>query len=145
MVYVSAMNTHIIHHCEIRVAIALRFNHLPLRNTNIQETIQVVVDTFVQVCHVLGLWGCLDISSATGIVHTRYKEILMSAAKDNMYGFMYSKSYLFSDKFVKNELAWILKHVFIFSLNKTTNNACFICISHIRYQALARLNGPNPC
>ena len=107
----------------------------------------MVVDTFLQVCQVLRLGGCLDINSATGMVRTRCKEILMSVAKGNLYGFRYSKPYLFSDKSVESELTWILKHVFISGLDKAANNACFICISHIRYQALARLNGPDfePC
>lgn len=35
MVHVYAMDTHIIHHRGLRMAIALGFNHLPLRNTNI--------------------------------------------------------------------------------------------------------------
>ena len=105
------------------------------------------MDTFVQVYHVLGLGGCLDISSATRMVRTRCKDILMSTTNDNMYGFMYSKPYLLYDKYVESEYTWILWHVFISGLDKTANNACFICISHIRYQVLARLNGPDfePC
>ena len=57
------------------------------------------------------------------------------------------KPYLLYDKSVESELTWILKHVFNSGLDKAANNACFICISHIRYQALARLNGPDfePC
>ena len=147
MAHVRTMDTHIVRHHGLREAIALGLNHIPLRNTKLQEAIQVVVDTFVQVCQVLKLGGCLDISSATKMVRTRCKDILMSAAKSNMYGFRYSKPYLFSEKSVENELTWLLKHVFISGLDKAANNACFICISHIRYQALARLNGPDfePC
>ena len=147
MAHVRTMDTHIIHHRGLREAIALGLNHIPLRHTNIQEAIQVIVDTFLQVCQVLKLGGCLDISSATGMVRTRSKEILMSAAKGNLYGFRYSKPCLFSDKTMENELTWLLKHVFISGLDKAANNACFICISHIRYQAFARLNGPDfkPC
>jgi hypothetical protein len=106
--HVRTMDTHIIHHRGLREAIALGLNHIPLRNTNIQEAIQVVMDTFEQVCQVLGLRGCLDISSATRMVRTKCKEILMSVAKDNMYGFRYSKPYLFSDKSVENELTLFL-------------------------------------
>jgi hypothetical protein len=46
MAYVRTMDTNIIHHHELRDAIALGLNHIPLRNTNMQETIQVVVDSF---------------------------------------------------------------------------------------------------
>ena len=145
--HVRTMDTDIIHHHGLREALALGLNHIPLRNTNIQETIQVVVDTFVQVCQVLRLGGCLDINSATRMVRTKCKDILISALKANLYGFRYSKPHIFSDKDVNNELSWILKHVFISGLDKAANNACFICIHHIRYQALARLNGLDfePC
>ena len=145
--HVRTMDTNIIHHHGLREALALGLNHIPLRNTNIQKPIQVVVDTFVQVCQVLRLGGCLDINSATRMVRTKCKDILISALKANLYGFRYSKSYIFSDKDVNNELSWILKHVFISGLDKAANNACFICIHHIRYQTLVRLNGPDfePC
>ena len=64
--HVRTMDTNIIHHLGLRKALALGLNHIPLRNTNIQETIQMVVDTFMQVCQVLRLGGCLDINSAQG-------------------------------------------------------------------------------
>lgn len=60
---------------------------------------------------------------------------------------MYFKLYFFFDKSVENELSWLLKHVFISGLDKTTNNVCFINISHIKHQALPRLNSLDfePC
>jgi hypothetical protein len=85
----------------------------------------------------------LDVHSATKMVRTRYKETLTSAFKNNFFGFKYSKPSLFCDKSVDNELTWKLKHVFISGLDKAANNAYFICISHIRCQTLARLNGPD--
>ena len=147
MAHVRTMDTNIIHHHELRDTITLGLNHIPLRNTNMQETIQVIMDIFLQVYQVLKLEGCLDVHSATKMVRTRCKETLTSAFKSNLFGFKYSKPSLLCDKSVDNELTWILKHVFIFGLAKAANNACFICISHIRYQALARLNRPDfaPC
>jgi hypothetical protein len=85
MAHVRIMDTNIIHHLGLREAIALGLNHIPLRNTNIQEIIQVVMDTFMQICQVLRLEGCLDINSATKMVRTRCKEILMSAFKSNLW------------------------------------------------------------
>ena len=41
------MYTNIIHYCGDVEAIVLGLNHIPLINTNTQETIQVVVDTFM--------------------------------------------------------------------------------------------------
>ena len=98
MAHVRIMDTHIIHHRGLREAIASGLNYIPSRHTNIQEAIQVVVDTFLQVCQVLKPGGCLDISSAAGMVRTRSKEILMFATKGNLYGFRYSKPCIFSDK-----------------------------------------------
>jgi hypothetical protein len=48
---------------------------------------------------------------------------------------------------VKNEIEWLLQHLYCSGLDKATNNACFICIKHIRLQALERLSGSDfaPC
>jgi hypothetical protein len=75
------------------------------------------------------------------------RDKLVAAMKENLYGFRYSKPYIFSDKTVDNELKWLLKHMFISGLDKAASNACFICIFHIRHQTLLRLNGPEfePC
>lgn len=45
--HVRTMYTNIIHYCGDVEAIVLGLNHIPLINTNTQETIQVVVDTFM--------------------------------------------------------------------------------------------------
>ena len=77
----------------------------------------------------------------------RSKKILLEAYKLNKFGFGYSQPYLFSIKAVNDEMTWLLKHVFISGLDKASNNAYFICISHIRQQALERLNSIDflPC
>ena len=145
--HVRTMDTKIIHHHGLREAIYLGLNHIPLRNTNIQEAIQVVENTFVQVCQLLKVEGCLDVESASKLVRIMARDQMRSAMKENLYGFRYSKPHIFSEKAVENELAWLLKHVFISGLDKATSTACFICVFHIRNQALLRLNGPDfePC
>ena len=145
--HVRTMDTKIIHHHGLREAITLGLNHIPLRNTNIHEAIQVVVDTFLQVCQLLKAEGCLDVDKASKMVRMMSRDKLLSAMKENRFGFRYSKPYLFSDKAVDNELTWLLKNVFISGLDKAASNACFICIHHIRNQALLRLNSLDfePC
>ena len=61
--HLRTMNTRIIHHHGLREAITLGLNHVPLKNTNIQEAIQVVVNTFVHVCQLLKVEGCLDVKT----------------------------------------------------------------------------------
>jgi hypothetical protein len=145
--HVRTMDTKIIHNHGLREAITLGLNHIPLRNTNIRETIQVVVDTFGQVCHLLKADELISMEMASKMVRAKTRDKLVSAMKENLFGFRYSKPYLFSEKAVESELSWMLKHVFISGLDKATSNACFICISHIRNQALLRLNSPDfePC
>ena len=48
---------------------------------------------------------------------------------------------------VINEINWILSHLYCSGLDKAANNACFVCIQHIRLQALERLMGQDflPC
>ena len=145
--HVRTMDIKIIHHHGLREAIGLGLNHIPLRHTNIQEAIQVVMNTFVQVCQLLKLEGFLDLEVASKFVRILARDKMISAMKENLYGFRYSKPHIFSEKAVDNELTWLLKHVFISGLDKATSTACFICIFHIRKQALLRLNGPDfePC
>ena len=145
--HVRTMDTKIIHNHGLREAITLGLNHIPLRNTNIHEIVQVIVDTFGHVCHLLKADELIDMELESKRVRVRSRDKLVSAMKDNIFGFRYSKPYLFSEKTVENELSWLLKHFFISGLDKTTSNACFICISHVRNQALLRLNSPDfePC
>ena len=55
--------------------------------------------------------------------------------------------YLFDIPVVNNEVDWLLTHLYCSGLDKATNNACFICIKHIRLMALERLMGTDfsPC
>ena len=55
MTHVYTMNIKIIHHHELKEPIILGTIHILLRNINIHETIQVVVDIFVHVCLFLNM------------------------------------------------------------------------------------------
>ena len=145
--HVRTMDLSIIQHKGLRNAIQMGLNHIPLRPTIIHEAIQVIYDTFLQVCQVLNVEQLLDMNEATKEVRQRSKGILLDAYKLNKFGFRYSQPYLFTIKNVNDELNWLLKHVYVSGLDKASNNACFICISHIRKQALDRLSSKDflPC
>jgi hypothetical protein len=72
---------------------------------------------------------------------------LKAASQANKAGFRFSGKFLFDIPTVKNETEWLAKHLFCSGLDKANNNACFICIRHIRLQALERLSGDDfvPC
>lgn len=145
--HVRTMDISIIQHKGLRNAIKMGLNHIPLKPTLIFEVIQVVYDTFLQVCQVLNITHMVNMEQACMEVRERCRIILLEAYKQNKFGFRYSQPYLFSEKVVNDELSWFLKHVYISGLDKATNNACFICVNHIRIQALKRLNSPDflPC
>ena len=145
--HVRTMDFSIIQHKGLRHALKMGLNHIPLRPTIIHEAIQVVCDTFVQVCQVLNITHMVDMEMACKEVRKRCRTTLLEACKHNKFGFRYSQTYLFSDKVVNDELSWLLKHVYISGLDKAANNACFICINHIRIQAFKRLSSVDfiPC
>jgi hypothetical protein len=145
--HVRTMDLSIIQHKGLRHALKMGLNQIPLRPTLIHETIQVVFDTFLQVCEVLNITHMVDMEIATKEVRNGCRKILLEAYKINKFGFRYSQTYLFEDKHVNDELEWLLNHVYISGLDKASNNACFICIDHIRKQAYQRLNSLDflPC
>ena len=145
--HVRTMDLNIIQHKGLRHAIRMGLNQIPLKPTIIHEAIQVVFDAFSQVCQVLNIEHLVDMDMAGKEVRTRCRLIMFEASKINKFGFRYSQPFLFDDKVVNNELDWLLTHVYISGLDKASNNACFICVDHIRRQALERLNSPDflPC
>ena len=145
--HVRTMDLNIILHKGLRHALKMGLNQIPLRPTIIQDAIQVVFDAFIQVCQVLDIMHLVDMELACKEVRTRCRLTLLEASKQNKFGFRYSQTFLFDDKVVNNELNWLIEHVYISGLDKASNNACFICVDHIRKQALERLNSPDflPC
>ena len=145
--HVRTMDLNIVQHKGLRHALKMGLNHIPLRPTTLHDAIQVVFDAFLQVCQVLDIEHLVDMELAGKEVRTRCRLRLLEASKQNRFGFKYSQSFLFDDKTVNNELNWLIEHVYISGLDKASNNACFICVDHIRKQALERLNSPDflPC
>jgi hypothetical protein len=66
-----------------------------------------------------------------------------------MHGHTYTntQTHTFDISAVKNEMQWIFQHLYCSGLDKASNNACFICIRHIRLMAFERLSGNDfiPC
>ena len=145
--HVRTMDLNIVQHKGLRHAIKMGLNQIPFRPTLIFEAIQVIFNAFLQVCQVLNIEHMVDMEIASKEVRTRCRLILLEASKLNKFGFRYSQPFLFDDKVVNNELNWLLGHLYISGLDKASNNACFICVEHIRKQALERLNSPDflPC
>ena len=80
-------------------------------------------------------------------MHNISLNILKTTNQSNKHGFKQSGKFLLDLIPVQNEIDWILQHLYCVGLDKAADNACFICIKHIRLQALERLIGPDfsPC
>ena len=74
-------------------------------------------------------------------LHSTCLSIMKATDKSNRFGFRYSEHFIFEIPVVKNEVEWLFKHLYCSGLDKATNNTCFLCIRHIRLQALERLSG----
>ena len=87
------------------------------------------------------------VEEARKYLHTKYLSILKTSSQTNKYGFRFSGRYLFDIPAVADETEWLMKHLYYSGLDKAANNACFICIKHIRLMALERLMGSDftPC
>ena len=142
------MDLRIIQHKQLRQALSLGFNHIPLRSTDIAQTVKTVMGAFDQLTSILGLdQDNHHVLEARQYVHSCCLSTLKAASRTNKYGFRYSGPYLFDILAVKNEVQWLLQHVYCSGLDKASNNACFMCIKHIRLMALERLmcNDFLPC
>jgi hypothetical protein len=148
MPHVQTMDMKIIQHPELRNALAQGLNHIPLRPTNIVETMAVIMDVFSQLYEILKLSDTtFPLEETRKYLHSVYLGMLKVASKSNKFGFKNSSSFLLDIPAVHNEIEWLQKHLFCLGLNKVENNACFLYIRHIRLQALERLMGPDfaPC
>jgi hypothetical protein len=118
-------------------------NHIPLRQTLLREVVDTVVEAWTQVCLILQI----DPDDQTAWIRERSWTILKEKASINMGGFKYSQPSLKKTNSAMNELQWIQQFLFIAGLDKASSNASFICISHMRAQALLRLQGKDfkPC
>lgn len=147
-VHVRTMDLNIIQHPLLKEALAQGLNHIPLRPTNIGQAVAVACDAFIQLCLILNLTEHnFPINEATQRIQNLCLSTLKASSKMNKLGIRNSAKYLLDIPAVQNEINWLLKHLYCVGLDKASNNASFICIQHIRLQALERLNGNDfsPC
>jgi hypothetical protein len=87
------------------------------------------------------------VEEAQRYLHSTCLSILKASSRKNKNGFRFSGSYIFDVPAVKNEVQWLLQHLYCSGLDKAANNICLICIRHIRLMALERLMGNDflPC
>jgi hypothetical protein len=110
--------------------------------------VAAILLVFEQLLTILGLsHDEFPIEAAKHHLHTTCLAMLKKASRTNQFGFRFSGQFLFDINAVKNETHWLLQNLYCSGLDKATNNACFICIKHIRLMALERLMGPDfaPC
>ena len=147
-VHVRTTDVNIIQHPDLRHAIGMGLNHIPLKPIDISVSIATILDAFRQLTSILDLENAgLPLTEATEWVRKYSLEVLKSASRTNKAGHRVSGSDLMKMPSVKNEINWITNHLFCAGLDKASNNACFICIRHIRLLALERLSIPEfrPC
>ena len=87
------------------------------------------------------------VNEARQWLHCTCLDTLKASSHANKGGFRISERSLFEIPTVQNEIDWLLQRLFCSGLDKANNNACFICIRHIRLLALERLSGDDfkPC
>lgn len=148
VMHVRTTDLNIVQHPLLRSALCMGLNHIPLRPTDLKETISVATDAFARLYSMLRLYEYnLDLAKAIDFLQGTSLAKLQGATRCNKFGFKSSGPFLFDNPVVKNELEWLLSHLFVSGLDKANNNACFMCIRHIRLQAYDRLMGEDfsPC
>ena len=139
--HVRSVDVDLIQHRELRKAVLMGLNHIPLRPTSIAVSIATILDAFMQLIRILKLEQMgLPIDEATEWIRASCLVQLKSAAKTNRSGLRCSGHELLSQRAVQNEIHWILSNLYCSVLDKASNNICFICIKHIRLLALERLS-----
>lgn len=147
-VHVRTMDVKIIQHTGLREAVSMGLNHVPLKPTDISVSIATALDAFLQFTQILDLENLgLPILEATEWTRAACLEQLKAASKSNRSGLRFSGPDVLLLNAVQNEISWITSKLYCAGLDKATNNACFICVRHIRLMALERLSGPEflPC
>jgi hypothetical protein len=146
--HVRTMNTDIIQNKHLRLKIAQGLNHIPLQPMQISKAVATIMHAFEQLVAILGLFeiGFL-VEEARKYLHSTCLSILKTSSRENKNGFRFSGSYIFDILAIKNEVQWLLQHLYCSGLDKVANNICLICIKHIRLMALERLMGMDfsPC
>lgn len=131
-IHVRTMDLKIVQHPQLRSALMMGLNHIPLRPTDFGEAIDVTMQAFQQLYNILCLQDFgMDFHTTTKYLKQLCLEWLQTAAKANRFGFRSSGPYLFTIPAVNNELQWLLSHLYVSGLDKASNNACFMCIRPI--------------
>lgn len=147
-VHVRTTDLNIIQHPFLRSALKLGLNHIPLQPTLFHAVIKVVLDVLKQIFETCQLHNYgLDWQTASQFLQDLCLSRLRSAARANKFGFKRTDRALFENAAVMNELKWLVSYLYISGVDKACNNACFLCIKHIRLQAYKRLMGDDfsPC
>ena len=142
------MDTGIVQHPKLHCATAMELNHILLHPIDFHKAINAMVEAFMHLYEMFDLYRFnLKLSSDVAFLKSIYISRLCIVAKTNKFGFKSSKPSLFLVFVVKNEFKLLLSHLFICGLDKANQNACFMCIYHIRLQAYKRLKGEDfsPC
>lgn len=118
-------------------------NHIPLRQTLLHEVVETIIDAWAQVCSILQI----DPYDQIPWIRDRTWGTLKAKASENVGGFKYSQPSFKKVETAMDELQWLQQFLFMAGLDKASANASFICISHMRAQALIRLQGKDfvPC
>ena len=141
--HVRTMDIQIIRDFTLKENFKNGLNHIPLRQTLLHEVVETVLDAWTQVCMILGI----NPDEQSLWIRNRSWTILKEKASMNVGGFKYSRPSLKKIHSAMDELQWIQGLLFVAGLDKASSNASFICISHMRAQALIRLQGKDfaPC
>jgi hypothetical protein len=145
--HVQTTDLSIIQHSLLQDTLSQGLNHIPFRPTNISETVAVFMDAFEQLADILQLATLqFPLEEARSYMHSTCLNALKSASIKKI-GLKNIAKFMLDLPTVKNEINWLLKHLYCSGLDKATNNACFTCIKHIRLQALEQLMGNDfvPC
>lgn len=147
-VHVRTTDVHIIQNLELRNAVGMGLNHIPVKPTSLSACLATTMDALSQIVTILNLEATnFPISEASEWLRSQCLLQLKVASKTNKFGFKFSGKDLFQIPAVRDEVSWITKHLYCAGLDKATNNVCFICIKHIRLLALERLSSQDftPC
>ena len=142
-IHVRTMDIGIIRDFTMKSNFKNGLNHIPLRQTLLNEVVKTILDAWEQVCLILQI----DPFDQLSWVKNETWRILKEKASKNCEGFKHSQPSWRKIHSAIDELQWIQQHLFIAGLDKAASNANFICINHIRAQALLRLQGKDfaPC
>jgi hypothetical protein len=131
--HVRTMKLDIIQHPGLRTALKQGLNHIVLMPTHIAHAVATVLSAFDQLIPILQLDLIqFPINEAHERLHSICLHSLKTANEANKFGFRQLGQFLFYQIPVLNEIDWLSKHLYCAGLDKASNNACFICIKHIR-------------